>query len=75
MDDSLTCGQRIRVEAEDAAIRAVSMPDLKIDGEMTHCDLIKIAREFENYIRVETRPPSNDSGDPDDATQPNRTGA
>lgn len=55
--DDLTTRQRIRVEAVDAAIRAVSMPELKIDDGMTHCDLIKIAREFEDYIRVEIPTP------------------
>lgn len=57
MDDSLTTGQRIRVEALDAAIRTASPGRCSPDDPSP---ILKVAKVYENYIRVETRAPASE---------------
>lgn len=46
VEDTLTMGQRIRVEALDAAIKVRCQ---------TYAEVIEIAKSFEDYIARETR--------------------
>lgn len=60
-EDTLTTGQRIRVEALDAAIRCQPIPGKVMAAQA----IIAVAKTYEDYIASEKRyPPASTDNDP-----------